>query len=187
MTLNDKSERYCRVCGLDKGEEEVRTKSGRATFNICDCCGVEFGYGDTTIDNVKDIRKHWIYNTIIKDNYQFFYKTDLQNNTRIALKEKIIFNKLNDDEKKIFLKIIETNIENTLASFFSIIDEWGGGYFNDGKDNDGHFELYYVSDEEGKYKYRVDEDTLALFLERMEEQQKKPNPVLPWTTIKDSK
>ena len=62
MICNDKSERYCRVCGLDQGAEEVRTKTGRPTFNICDCCGVEFGYEDTTIDNVKDIRKHWIYN-----------------------------------------------------------------------------------------------------------------------------
>jgi len=29
------------------------------TFNICDCCGVEFGYEDSTLDGVKRFRKLW--------------------------------------------------------------------------------------------------------------------------------
>ena len=59
-------------------------------------------------------------------------------------------------------------VQDSLSIALSIIDQWGGGYFHDGKDNDGHFELYYVSDEEGKYKYRVDEGASDLFLEKIE-------------------
>ena len=64
MTLNNKSERYCRVCGLDQGEEGVRVKSGQATFNICDCCGVEFGYEDAIEAgyNISSYRLQWLYN-----------------------------------------------------------------------------------------------------------------------------
>ena len=59
-------------------------------------------------------------------------------------------------------------VQDSLSITLSIIDQWGGGYFDDGENNDGHFELYYVSDEEGKYKYRVDEGASDLFLEKIE-------------------
>jgi len=51
---------YCRVCGLDQ-EEQIWGEDGKCpTYNICACCGVEFGYGDETPDNCRAIRKHWI-------------------------------------------------------------------------------------------------------------------------------
>ena len=58
--MHSKAERYCRVCGLDHGEREVRDEYGCPTYNICDCCGVEFGYGDETVENCIAIRKLWI-------------------------------------------------------------------------------------------------------------------------------
>jgi len=30
------------------------------TFNICPCCGVEFGYEDMTIQDTKKYREKWI-------------------------------------------------------------------------------------------------------------------------------
>lgn len=58
-----KEERYCRVCGLDQDEEGVRTVSGRATFFICDCCGVEFGYEDALEAGYdpSEYRKEWLF------------------------------------------------------------------------------------------------------------------------------
>ena len=50
----------CRVCGLDH-EYFIWGQDGKSpTFDICECCGVEFGYGDTSVQNCIDIRKHWI-------------------------------------------------------------------------------------------------------------------------------
>lgn len=51
---------YCRVCGLYQefcpwGEDD-RTPS----FNICDCCGVEFGYEDATPIAIKKYREKWM-------------------------------------------------------------------------------------------------------------------------------
>ncbi len=58
--MHSKSERYCRVCGLDNGEEGVRDKYGYSTFFICDCCGIEFGYGDETKDDCISARTNWL-------------------------------------------------------------------------------------------------------------------------------
>lgn len=55
----NKSERFCRICGLDHGEEGVRMSSGMPTFNICECCGTEFGYDD--LNNWSQYRKYWLY------------------------------------------------------------------------------------------------------------------------------
>ena len=58
MTNNTKNN--CRVCGL-KQEEPPWGGDGRSpTYDICDCCGVEFGYGDTTVSNCIAIRDYWI-------------------------------------------------------------------------------------------------------------------------------
>ncbi|MBL7719068.1 MAG: hypothetical protein JNL72_09560 [Flavipsychrobacter sp.] len=53
----------CRVCGY------VYPLDNPAWFNevtpshdICICCGVQFGYEDTTNDGVTDYRKRWLAN-----------------------------------------------------------------------------------------------------------------------------
>lgn len=50
----------CRVCGLRQDEPIWGEDGNSPSYDICPCCGVEFGYGDTTIDNCKAIRKDWI-------------------------------------------------------------------------------------------------------------------------------
>ena len=51
---------HCRVCGLDQGEPIWGEDGLSPTFDICSCCGVEFGYGDHSADNCREIRKHWL-------------------------------------------------------------------------------------------------------------------------------
>lgn len=45
---------HCPVCGLS-WEESVDYKSVRNSFDICQCCGCEYGYDDTS-----SYREDWI-------------------------------------------------------------------------------------------------------------------------------
>ncbi|MBJ8504312.1 hypothetical protein I6M96_04750 [Acinetobacter seifertii] len=57
----DKMENFaCRVCGLIQGEEPWGENGGNPNFDICDCCGTEFGYQDCTKESVKANRKRWL-------------------------------------------------------------------------------------------------------------------------------
>lgn len=53
----------CRVCGL---EYEMFSPWGEnnntPSFEICDCCGTEFGYEDATLESIKKQRQAWIKN-----------------------------------------------------------------------------------------------------------------------------
>lgn len=51
---------YCRVCGLYQGEPIYGPDGHSPTFNICDCCGVEFGYQDGLLLAIYQYREHWI-------------------------------------------------------------------------------------------------------------------------------
>ncbi len=58
MPINDKNR--CRVCGLDQGEP-IWGEDGRSpTYIIFSCCGVEFGYEDSTINGIIQYREKWI-------------------------------------------------------------------------------------------------------------------------------
>jgi hypothetical protein len=52
----------CRVCGLIHDEDDAPWgDDGRQpTFNFCECCGVEFGYGDSSYEGVKRWRRRWL-------------------------------------------------------------------------------------------------------------------------------
>lgn len=50
----------CRVCGLKQDEAQWGIDEQTPTYNICDCCGVEFGYEDCTLIGVKNYRKKWL-------------------------------------------------------------------------------------------------------------------------------
>ncbi|WP_292556379.1 hypothetical protein [Mesorhizobium sp.] len=51
----------CRVCGLSQYPDLPWGEDGRQpSFNICDCCGVEFGYGDDGLENCLRLRRHWV-------------------------------------------------------------------------------------------------------------------------------
>lgn len=51
----------CPICGYDKLTEEPFDKDGNPSYEICNCCGFEFGYDDGSEGVSPDIyRKEWI-------------------------------------------------------------------------------------------------------------------------------
>jgi hypothetical protein len=52
----------CRVCGLVQAEPPWGHDGTDPTFGICDCCGVEFGYGDISKPAVVRFRTSWLAN-----------------------------------------------------------------------------------------------------------------------------
>ncbi|SDT07044.1 hypothetical protein SAMN04489812_4027 [Microlunatus soli] len=60
MTSSDPL-RTCRVCGYYFNEWCPWGEDGRSpSFDTCPCCGVEFGYGDSSLVGVRRWREHWI-------------------------------------------------------------------------------------------------------------------------------
>lgn len=57
--LNDKNH-YCRVCGLYSEELPYGEDGKSPTYDICYCCGVEFGYEDYTVESTLEYRTKWI-------------------------------------------------------------------------------------------------------------------------------
>ncbi len=58
--MPNKKSQYCRVCGLRQDEPPWGEDGKSPTFIICDCCGVEFGYEDTTVRAAKAFRREWL-------------------------------------------------------------------------------------------------------------------------------
>ncbi|OLY94437.1 hypothetical protein [Cnuella takakiae] len=50
----------CRVCGLEQIEKPWGDDGATPSFEICDCCGVEFGYEDSTELSIKRYREDWL-------------------------------------------------------------------------------------------------------------------------------
>lgn len=61
--MPNKSLFICPVCGYDKLYEAPYI-DGCASFNICPCCGTEFGYDDFTISH-SILREKWIADGMI--------------------------------------------------------------------------------------------------------------------------
>ncbi|MDB4993805.1 MAG: hypothetical protein JWM74_1237 [Myxococcaceae bacterium] len=57
---NAGGEMHCRVCGLRQDEAIWGVDGQSATFDICACCGCEFGYEDCSIDGIRRHREKWI-------------------------------------------------------------------------------------------------------------------------------
>ena len=53
-------EHNCRVCGLDIEDKSWGEDERCPTYEVCLCCGVEFGNEDYTIESTKEYRKQWI-------------------------------------------------------------------------------------------------------------------------------
>lgn len=51
---------YCRICGYRLGFEPWGDDEKTPTYEICPCCGVEFGNEDCTMKSIKEYRKSWI-------------------------------------------------------------------------------------------------------------------------------
>jgi len=52
-------ETICRVCGMDYDTPTWHSEND-ASFDICNCCGVEFGVQDSTLESVREYRENWI-------------------------------------------------------------------------------------------------------------------------------
>jgi hypothetical protein len=63
MTSNPISTNYrCPVCGLPQVEAPWGVDGLNPTFFICDCCGVEFGYEDRTLQSREAYLTRWLSN-----------------------------------------------------------------------------------------------------------------------------
>jgi hypothetical protein len=49
----------CRVCGLIQSAPPWGADGRQPTFDFCDCCGVELGYGDATPEAARRYRAQW--------------------------------------------------------------------------------------------------------------------------------
>lgn len=56
--LNDPTDK-CRVCGLEQAAPQYGPDGQEPSFDFCDCCGVEFGYGDMTLKGIQNHRNAW--------------------------------------------------------------------------------------------------------------------------------
>lgn len=52
----------CNICGYPNLDQPPRDETGGPSFEICPCCGGEFGYNDTTIQAEQSYRRNWIHN-----------------------------------------------------------------------------------------------------------------------------
>lgn len=51
----------CKVCGFNYEDFYPWGEDGKsASFEICDCCGVTFGYEDATEESILKYRKTWL-------------------------------------------------------------------------------------------------------------------------------
>lgn len=55
----------CRVCGLYIQDFPWGKDGKSPTYEICPCCGVEFGNEDYTKESICDYRREWISNGAI--------------------------------------------------------------------------------------------------------------------------
>jgi hypothetical protein len=58
--MRNRVEHHCRVCGLHHLDPPWGDDGKCPTYEICDCCGVEFGYEDATLEGVKKARSEWL-------------------------------------------------------------------------------------------------------------------------------
>jgi hypothetical protein len=59
ISMTNKQRYLCPVCGYPDLDVPPYDEAGCATFNICPCCGTEFGYDDAARQHA-EIRKRWI-------------------------------------------------------------------------------------------------------------------------------
>jgi hypothetical protein len=55
----------CRVCGLMQGVAPWGEDGKTSSFDICGCCGVQFGYEDCKVEDIREYRKQWLSNRAV--------------------------------------------------------------------------------------------------------------------------
>jgi len=58
--MSNSNDLTCKVCGLIQEEAPWGEDRRTPTFDFCPCCGVEFGYQDSSLEGVKSYRKQWM-------------------------------------------------------------------------------------------------------------------------------
>lgn len=53
---------HCRVCGLRLTDPPWGYDNQTPLFEFCPCCGVEFGYQDSTLKGIREFREQWLKN-----------------------------------------------------------------------------------------------------------------------------
>jgi hypothetical protein len=59
--LNSDDKHTCPVCGYAGLDEAPYDEFGCSSYDICPCCGTEFGYDDSSVAH-DDLRKKWVSN-----------------------------------------------------------------------------------------------------------------------------
>ena len=62
--MKDSHQHNCRVCGLYIIDPPWGEDGQSPTYEICSCCGVEFGHEDYTIESTIQYRKKWLSNNL---------------------------------------------------------------------------------------------------------------------------
>lgn len=62
MRNNQQPSLFCRICGLQQDDPPWGEDGNSPSFDICPCCGVEFGYEDCNLNAVKAYRNEWLKN-----------------------------------------------------------------------------------------------------------------------------
>jgi hypothetical protein len=58
--MASKENYLCRICGLRHPHPPWGDDGHAPSFEICDCCGAEFGYHDATIQAIRNYRDRWL-------------------------------------------------------------------------------------------------------------------------------
>lgn len=53
---------FCRVCGYQPTEPPWGDDGRTPSFDYCPCCGVEWGYQDSSPDGIERFRTAWLKN-----------------------------------------------------------------------------------------------------------------------------
>lgn len=53
---------YCHVCGLEQEEAPWGEDGNTPSFDLCMCCGIQFGYEDIVYEVIERYRENWIEN-----------------------------------------------------------------------------------------------------------------------------
>ena len=59
---NKNYKKNCRVCGYEYDEPPWGIDDKTPLFEICPCCGNQFGYNDCNIEAIRKYRSEWIIN-----------------------------------------------------------------------------------------------------------------------------
>lgn len=60
LGINKREAYCCRICGLDQDFKPWGEDGETPSFELCGCCGVDFGYEDTSVKHAKQYREEWL-------------------------------------------------------------------------------------------------------------------------------